>query len=95
MSDILKSYNSGEKVTQLRHEMALVGVDAFLIPQTDEYLGEYIPECAQRLSWLSDFTGSAGIGVVLKDTATVMSDGRYTIQLSQQIDGDIIIRRFD
>ena len=89
MSDILKSYNSGEKVTQLRHEMALVGVDAFLIPQTDEYLGEYIPECAQRLSWLSDFTGSAGIGVVLKDTATVMSDGRYTIQLSQQIDGDV------
>jgi len=80
---------AAEKLAQLRIEMTIAGVDAFLVPQTDEYLGEYIPDCAQRLAWLSGFTGSAGIGIILKNNACVMSDGRYTIQLAQQIDGDV------
>lgn len=80
--------DSSEKLHALRQEMKRAGVDVFLIPQTDEYLGEYIPECAQRLAWLSKFTGSAGIGIIGVEKACVMSDGRYTIQLAQQIDLD-------
>lgn len=67
--------------------MASSDVDGFLIPRTDEYQGEYIPACADRLRWISGFTGSAGMCVVLKECACVLSDGRYTIQLKQQVDG--------
>jgi len=80
------NYITVKKLTQLRAEMEKAGVDAFLIPQTDEYLGEYIPDCSQRLTWLTGFSGSAGIGIVTSGKACVMSDGRYTIQLAQQID---------
>ncbi len=61
-------------------------VQGFIVPRTDEYQGEYVPECAERLKWLTGFTGSAGVAVVLIDKAVVMSDGRYTIQLASQVD---------
>lgn len=66
--------------------MAAEGVNGFLVPRTDEYQGEYVPACAERLLYLTGFTGSAGIAVVLDNKAVVMSDGRYTIQLEQQVD---------
>ncbi|MCI5060838.1 MAG: aminopeptidase P family protein [Alphaproteobacteria bacterium] len=78
-----------EKLQKLRDIMQGQNVDGFLIPRTDEYLGEFIAPYAQRLAWLTGFTGSAGIGVVLKDNAAVMSDGRYTIQLKDQVDQDL------
>jgi len=81
-------HNSKQKLDAIRAQMQKVGVDAFLVPQTDEYLGEYIPACAQRLAWLTGFDGSAGMGIIGHKAACVMSDGRYTIQLSQQIDLD-------
>lgn len=81
--------DSGQKLERLREEMQRAGVDVFLVPQTDEYLGEYIPACAQRLAWLTGFDGSAGIGVIGQEKSCVMSDGRYTIQLAQQIDLDL------
>ena len=64
-------------------------VQGFNVPRTDENQGEYVPACAERLKWLTGFTGSAGVAVVLEDKAVVMSDGRYTIQLAQQVDGDL------
>jgi len=82
-------HNSDQKLQAIRAQMQKAGVDAFLVPQTDEYLGEYIPACAQRLAWLVGFNGSAGIGIIGHEAACVMSDGRYTIQLSQQIDLDL------
>ncbi len=82
----MSDQTTSEKLAQLRIEITIAGVDAFLIPQTDEYLGEYIPPNAERLQWLTGFTGSAGIAIILSDTACVMSDGRYTIQLEQQVD---------
>lgn len=66
--------------------MAEHKLDGYIIPRTDEYQGEYVPACAERLKWLTGFSGSAGVAIVLMDKAVVMSDGRYTIQLKQQGD---------
>lgn len=69
--------------------MRIEEVQGFIVPRTDEYQGEYVPACAERLQWLTGFTGSAGFAVVMMDKAVVMSDGRYTIQLGQQVDPSI------
>ncbi len=79
---------SQQKLTELRALMAEHGVGAYLVPRTDEYQGEYVAACAERLAWLTGFTGSAGMAIVMHDQAVTMSDGRYTIQLEQQVDGD-------
>lgn len=78
-----------QKLQEIRQIMASEGLDGYLVPRTDEYQGEYVPACAERLAWLTGFTGSAGIAIVLADTAVVMSDGRYSIQLAQQVDGNL------
>lgn len=75
-----------DRLSRLRQELTQQGVDGFLIPRGDEYMGENVPACAERLRWISGFTGSAGVAVVLADKAAVLSDGRYTIQLKQQVD---------
>ncbi|MCB9988689.1 MAG: aminopeptidase P family protein [Rhodospirillales bacterium] len=69
----------------VREEIARLQLDGYIIPRTDEFLGEYVPACAERLAWLTGFDGSAGIAAVLPDRAVVMSDGRYTLQLEQQV----------
>jgi len=66
--------------------MARRGLDGFLVPRADEHQGEYVPPCAQRLGWLTGFTGSAGMALVLKDKAILFVDGRYTLQVRQQTD---------
>lgn len=68
--------------------MAECGVQGFLVPRADEYMGENVPACAERLKWISGFSGSAGCAIILDDRAVVLSDGRYTIQLRQQVDAD-------
>ncbi|MEM7617924.1 MAG: aminopeptidase P family protein [Pseudomonadota bacterium] len=78
--------DSAKKLERLREEMQRAGVDVFLVPRDDEFLCEAIAEYSERLSWLTGFTGSAGIALIGKDKACVMSDGRYTIQLTQQVD---------
>ncbi len=78
-----------DKLSALRAVLKKEEVDGFIIPRADEYQGEYVPESANRLYWISGFTGSAGVAVVLKDKAAVLSDGRYTIQLKQQIDSKL------
>lgn len=78
--------NTEDKLKALRAEMKKQKLDGYIIPRSDEYLGEYVPESAERLAWLTDFTGSAGVAIILEDRAVVMSDGRYTIQLAQQVD---------
>jgi len=79
---------TNKKLHDLREVMMKQGFEGFIIPRTDAYLGEYVPECAERLQWLTGFTGSAGFAVVLQSRAVVMSDGRYTIQLADQVDQD-------
>ena len=68
----------------LRALMDTRALDAVLVPRGDEHLGEYVPPSAERLSWLTGFTGSAGLAVILKDKAALFVDGRYTLQAAQQ-----------
>jgi len=78
-----------QKLNDLRDIMDKNNVDAYLIPRTDEYLNEFMAPYAERLAWLTGFTGSAGIGIVVRNKAVVMSDGRYTIQLAQEVDQEL------
>ena len=72
------------RLGSLRALMEAKGLDAVLVPRGDEHLGEYVPPSAERLSWLTGFTGSAGLAVILKDKAALFVDGRYTLQAAQQ-----------
>lgn len=74
------------RLAALRAELARCGVDGLLVPRSDEHLGEYVPPSAERLAWVSGFTGSAGLGLVLADRAVLFTDGRYTVQAAQQTD---------
>ncbi len=77
----------GLRLKNLRETLGRLGVDGFIVPRADEHLGEYVPACAERLAYLTGFTGSAGTAIVLADKAAIWSDGRYTLQLAQQTDG--------
>jgi Xaa-Pro aminopeptidase len=77
-----------ERLAALRAELAGRGLDGFLVPRADEHQGEYVPECAERLAWLTGFTGSAGTAVALTDKAAVFVDGRYWLQVKDQVDLD-------
>lgn len=81
-----KNSTAAEKLGSLRQQFNTMGVDGFLIPRADEYQGEYVADYANRMSWFSGFTGSAGTVVVLRDKATVMTDGRYLIQVKEEVD---------
>lgn len=78
-----------ERVAQLRSAMDALDIDGFLVPRADEFQGEYVPANAERLAWLTGFTGSAGVALVLADQAVIFVDGRYTTQLAEQVDGDV------
>ena len=73
------------RLAKLRELMAAQNLDAVLVPRGDEHLGEYVPPSAERLAWLTGFTGSAGFAVILRDQAALFVDGRYTLQASQQL----------
>jgi Xaa-Pro aminopeptidase len=75
----------GARLQALRERMERLGADAFCLPRADEYLGEYIPAHNERLRWLTGFTGSAGMAVVLRDSAAIFVDGRYTVQVRRQV----------
>jgi len=70
----------------LRGELKSRGLAGFIVPITDEHMSEYVGDYAQRLAWVSGFTGSAGNGVVLLEKAAVFVDGRYTIQVAAEVD---------
>ncbi|MEM7442990.1 MAG: aminopeptidase P family protein [Pseudomonadota bacterium] len=77
------------RLSQLRALLADQNLDGFVVPMSDANLSENIPDGARRIDWLSGFGGSAGIVVVLADRAAIFVDGRYTIQVRQQVDGDL------
>src|ERR1700750_2587183 len=74
------------RLSALRRELSTRSLDGFIVPRADEHLGEYVPPSAERLAWLTGFTGSAGLAVLLPDRADVFTDGRYTLQLEAQTD---------
>ena len=67
------------RLSAVREQMAAAGVNALIVPRADEYLGEYIPEHHERLRWISDFTGSAGLVIVTAKKAVIFVDGRFRI----------------
>lgn len=81
------------RVAALRAELSEHGLAGYIIPRSDEHLGEYVPDSAARLAFISGFTGSAGLAIVLADKAAVFSDGRYTLQLEAETDPEIWQRR--
>ena len=80
-------------VARLRAELLRAGLDGFIVPRADEHLGEYVPPGAERLQWLTGFSGSAGLAVVLAERAAVFTDGRYVLQLAAQTDPALWERR--
>ena len=70
----------------IRDAVERQGLDGFLIPHEDEHQNEYLPEANDRLAWATGFTGSAGAAVVMKDKAAIFVDGRYTLQVRDQVD---------
>jgi len=74
------------RLARLREVMTARGLDGFIVPRADQHQGEYVPPCGQRLSWLTGFTGSAGLAIVLRDRAALFVDGRYTLQAAAQVD---------
>lgn len=81
--------NGAPRVEKLREELVRLGLDGFLVPRADEHQGEYVPPHAQRLGWLTGFTGSAGVALVLRDKALIFVDGRYTLQVRKQTDSAV------
>ena len=77
------------RLDALRKELGRLGLDGFVIPLSDEHLSEYVGGYAQRLAWLTGFGGSAGAAAVLKDKAAIFVDGRYTLQVRDQVDGKL------
>jgi Xaa-Pro aminopeptidase len=77
------------RLAALRAEIAAQGLDGFVVPMADQYQNEYVPPQAQRITWLTGFTGSAGMVVVLAETAAAFTDGRYTLQIAGQVDSDL------
>ncbi|MDB5406980.1 MAG: putative aminopeptidase, partial [Rhodospirillales bacterium] len=77
------------RLAALREGLARRGVAGFLVPRADEHQGEYVPLHAQRLGWLTGFTGSAGLAIILADRAAIFVDGRYTLQVRAEVDGGL------
>ncbi len=77
------------RLAALRARFDAIGVDGVLVPRADAFLGEYVPPSAERLAWLTGFSGSAGLALVLRDRAFLFIDGRYTTQARQEVDGSL------
>ena len=74
-----------DRLKALREQLKADKLDGFVVPLTDEHMSEYVGSYAQRLAWLTGFEGSAGSAVVLPEQAAIFVDGRYTLQVRQQV----------
>ena len=77
------------RLDALRKHLARDGLDGFVIPISDEHMSEYVGDYAQRLNWLTGFGGSAGFAAVTLTHAAIFVDGRYTVQVREQVDGTL------
>ncbi|WP_010297451.1 aminopeptidase P family protein [Candidatus Odyssella thessalonicensis] len=73
------------KITSLQALLKQKNLDCFIVPRSDRYQGEYVVEADERLAWLTDFTGSAGLALVFHDHIALFVDGRYSLQAKQQV----------
>src|SRR3712207_8955918 len=86
--DLADPSQGSVRIQHLRAELAARGLGGFVVPRADEHQSEYVPPSAERLAWLTGFTGSAGAAVVLADKAALVVDGRYTLQAAAQTAAD-------
>ncbi|MGJ4882140.1 aminopeptidase P family protein [Bradyrhizobium sp. HKCCYLRH1065] len=75
------------RLAALREELARRKLTGFIVPRADQQQNEYVPPSEERLAWLTGFTGSAGLAIVLPQAAAIFVDGRYTLQAGKQVDG--------
>lgn len=85
----LSSIPLSERPARVRSFFDRCNIDGMIITRGDNYLGEYVAPHSERLAWVSGFTGSAGLAILLRDKACVFSDGRYTVQMDEQVDHSI------
>ncbi|MEP3113599.1 aminopeptidase P family protein [Nisaea sp.] len=83
---------AAERLSAFRAALAEAGVDGMIVPRADAHQSEYLPAGAERVAWLTGFTGSAGTAVVLRDKAAIFTDGRYSLQIESQVDGSLYQR---
>ncbi|MGE0237288.1 MAG: aminopeptidase P family protein [Parvibaculaceae bacterium] len=91
--DVSEGHLSPERVTRLRDELQRRNLDGFIIPRQDEFQGEYVASYAERLRWLTGFAGSWGLAILMRDRGAIFVDGRYTIQVRQQVDTSLFTPR--
>jgi Xaa-Pro aminopeptidase len=82
----MSKVNYKKRLELLFAELNNHGFDGFIVPRADEFQGEYVPPSAQRLAWLTGFTGSAGLAIVHPDESAIFVDGRYTLAVRDQVD---------
>lgn len=85
-ADVVAPVDSAARVKALRALLKKQGLDGFLVPRADRHQNEYVPANAERLAWLTGFAGSAGFAIVTQREAAIFVDGRYTIQVRQDVD---------
>ena len=78
-----------ERVKKLRTQLDGLLLDGFIVPHGDEFQNEYLPACNKRLLWLTGFAGSAGMAIILDNKAAIFIDGRYTLQVTNEVDMDL------
>ncbi len=78
-----------QRLQAVRQQLQVAGYAALVVPRADEYLGEYIPAHNERLRWLSGFTGSAGLAIITLERAAIFVDGRYTVQVRQEVSPEL------
>ena len=81
--------SASAKLAAVREQMARQGLDGFLVTRADRFQGEEVRAEDEYLAWLTGFTGSAGVALILADKAVVASDSRYTVQLAHQVDASL------
>ena len=91
--EIGSSAHSAARIASLRAKLARNGLAGWLVPRSDEHQNEYVPPSAERLLWLTGFSGSAGLAIVLSGDAALFVDGRYTVQAPQQVDRAVVAVR--
>src|SRR5271155_3027258 len=77
---------SAPRLAALRAELKRRGLDGLIVPRADRYQNEYVPPCAEQLAWLTGFTASAEIAIVLAERAVIFVDGRYVVQVREEVD---------
>jgi Xaa-Pro aminopeptidase len=77
------------RLKALRAELERRGLDGFVVPRADRFQNEYVPPSDERLAWLTGFTGSAGVAIVLADRAVIFVDGRYQVQVREEVDATL------